>query len=249
MKAPSLDERRLRQAVEARPGPDWLARFRAESLQQFLNAGFPTVRQEDWKYTSLAPLADASDDWLAATAEAPGADAERRAAALAREVLGEFDAHSVVFVDGRLDADSLPDLLPEGVTLEPLAQGGPPPRSAAGASTDAMTALNGALLTDGLRLTLADTAVLDKPLYLVFVVTGEGTAVASPRVIVEAGAHARATIVEHYAGEKDARRFTNVVTDIVQDEASLLEHYRLQQQPAGSFQVSRLHASLAARAG
>jgi len=123
-----------------------------------------------------------------------------------------------------------------------------PPQSAIGAAADAMTALNGALLTDGLRLTLADTAVLDKPLYLVFVVTGEGTAVASPRILIEAGAHARATVVEHYAGEAQARRFTNVVTDIVQDEASRIEHYRLQQQPSRSFQVSRLHAALAARA-
>ncbi len=248
MKAPSLDETRLRQAVEARPGPDWLARFREANLERFLEAGFPHVRQEDWKYTSLAPLADFSDDWLAGTAEAPGETAERRAAALAREILGDFDAHSVVFVDGRLDPDSLPDGLPEGVSVEPLLKTGLPPQSAAGASADAMTALNGALLTDGLRLSLDDTAVLDRPLYLVFVVTGAASAVASPRIVVEAGAHARATIVEHYAGETDARRFTNVVTDIVQHEASRIEHFRLQRQPAQSFQVSRLHASLAARA-
>lgn len=248
MKTRSLDETRLRQAVAARTGPDWLTRFREANLERFLETGFPHVRQEDWKYTSLAPLADFSDDWLTGTAEAPGETAERRAATLAREVLGEFDAHSVVFVDGRLDADSLPDSLPEGVSLEPLLKTGLPPQSAAGASTDAMTALNGALMTDGLRLSLADTAVLDKPLYLIFVVTGEATAAASPRVVIEAGAHARATVVEHYAGEAEARRFTNVVTDIIQHEASRIEHFRLQQQPTESYQVSRLHASLAARA-
>ena len=162
------------------------------------------------------------------------------------ELFGE--AASEMRSDVEASLSEARDALPDGVCLAPLLNTGLPPRTAAGASADAMTALNGALLTDGLRLTLADTAVLDKPLYLVFVVTGEGTAVASPRIVIEAGAHARATIVEHYAGEAEARRFTNVVTDIVQEEASRIGHYRLQQQPAQSFQVSRLHAALAARA-
>lgn len=246
MKAPALDTDRLRRAVETRPGPDWLARFRRESLEHFLEEGFPSVREEAWKYTNLAPLAEISEQWLAETAGPADAAAERRAATVARGVLGEFDAHSVVFVDGRLDADSLPEALPDGVALEPLLRSGLPPSGPAGG--DAMVALNGALLTDGLKVTLDDTAVLDRPLYLVFVVTGDAGGAASPRIIVEAGAHSRATVVEHYAGEAEARRFTNVVTDIDQGEASRLEHYRLQQQPTGSFQVSRLRARLAARA-
>ncbi len=245
MKATALDEGLLRRAVESRPGPEWLARFRHDSLARFLDAGFPSVRQEAWKYTNLAPVAERAERWLAETA-APGADAGRRAAALGRDLIGELEAHTALFVDGRLDTGSLPRDLPDGVALEPLLETGVPATDIV--HGDAMTALNGALLTDGLRLALAEGAVLDRPLYLLFVVTGDSEAVVSPRLVIEAGPGARATIVEHYAGEAEAERFTNVVTDIRQAEGARLAHYRLQQQPAASFQVSRLHAKLAAAA-
>jgi Fe-S cluster assembly protein SufD len=246
MKAPVLDSELLRHAVDTRPGPDWLARFRRESLERFLDAGFPTVRQEAWKYTNLSPVAELTERWLSAK-PTPEDETGRPAAALAEDIVGGgSDAHTVLFVDGRLDTGSLPRDLPDGVSLEPLLEADVPPIGAV--RGDAMTALNGALLTDGLRLTLADSASLDRPLYLLLLVTGETEAVVSPRILIEAGRGANATIVEHYAGEPDARRFTNVVTDIVQDTAARLQHYRFQQQPSASFQVSRLHARLAASA-
>ncbi len=247
MSLPALDEGRLREAVEVRGGPEWLSEYRRESLERYLASGFPTVRQEHWKYTNLAPVAELSEEWLVAPTD-PGEDAaERDAWRLARRMLGDLDAHSVLFVDGRLELDSLPENLPEGARLEPLLDSGSAPDLPE--DGDAMTALNGALLTDGLRLTLDETCVLDKPLYVLFIVTGNGSAVASPRLLIRAGGHSRASIVEHYAGTPDARRFTNAVTDLELDDAARLSHVRLQEQPPESLEVSRLTARLQARAG
>ena len=37
--------------------PSWLRDLRQDSFIQFERAGFPTVDQEDWKYTNVAPVA------------------------------------------------------------------------------------------------------------------------------------------------------------------------------------------------
>ncbi len=37
--------------------PGWLADARAEALARFRARGLPTLRDEDWRFTSLAPLA------------------------------------------------------------------------------------------------------------------------------------------------------------------------------------------------
>ena len=38
------------------PVPDWLHQLRKASILQVAEYGFPTTRDEDWKYTNLAPL-------------------------------------------------------------------------------------------------------------------------------------------------------------------------------------------------
>ena len=46
----------------AADGPAWLAPVRERALGRFRALGFPTTRDEDWKYTSTAPISEA--DWL-----------------------------------------------------------------------------------------------------------------------------------------------------------------------------------------
>ena len=38
--------------------PSWLRNLRRKGIEHFADAGFPTTREEEWKFTSVAPIAD-----------------------------------------------------------------------------------------------------------------------------------------------------------------------------------------------
>ena len=70
MTALALPEKALADAVRGLPD-NALAPNRAAAMERFLERGFPTTRNEDWKYTDLAAVADISQRWLENGATAP----------------------------------------------------------------------------------------------------------------------------------------------------------------------------------
>jgi Fe-S cluster assembly protein SufD len=108
----------------------------------------------------------------------------------------------------------------------------------------AFTALNTAFIADGAFIELANDAVVEEPIHLVFVSGGEG--VSHPRNLIVAGQHSRATVIESYVSLRESSYFTNAVTEIVVGEGAHLDHYKLQRESASAFHVGT--ASLLARA-
>src|ERR1043165_9417291 len=90
-------------------GPVWAAPVREEARARFATLGFPTTHDEDWKYTSVEPVAK--------VAFAPGAGAEDGVNdAIAAVGLDGAAAHRLVFIDGRFSPRlSRFALLPGGV--------------------------------------------------------------------------------------------------------------------------------------
>lgn len=222
--------------------PSWVAARRQAGAARFQALGFPTRRDEDWKYTDVRRIAE-GDFALAADAEFDAAtfDAMRL----------EIDAYRLVFVDGRFSS-TLSDLdaLPAGVAVEPLSQalaanheavGGALGRLA-GVDFSPFTALNIAFADEGAIVRLAAGTVVDKPIYLLMLSRASAQPVMShPRVLIEAGARAEATIIEHYAGEAEAANFTNVVTEILLDRGAIIDHYKLQEAALTDLHVASIH--------
>ncbi|MBA3404332.1 MAG: hypothetical protein H0U13_06600, partial [Gemmatimonadaceae bacterium] len=94
--------------------PAWLGLRRASAMRSFEAAGFPTMRDEDWHFTNVAPIASRNFH-LAVTA----GDVTR--AEVVTFTFGHTDWHTFVFVDGRFRTDLSTEALPEGVTVDSLA--------------------------------------------------------------------------------------------------------------------------------
>jgi Fe-S cluster assembly protein SufD len=92
-------------------------------------------------------------------------------------------------------------------------------------------------------LHLPADASLAAPIELLFIATAAG-GVAQPRVLVVAGPHSRATIIERYVGLTHDAYFANPVTEIVAGPGAVVDHYVLQEQGPGTFHVATIHASL-----
>ncbi len=234
--------------ASARPGgPAWLDALRQEGAAAFRAAGLPTLRHEDWRFTSLAPLAV-----LSPAGAAPGVGPEAQLAALPPRV-----GPRLVFANGRFRPElSSAGALPAGAVVaslaEALARSPELVRPALGRLARpeglAFTALNTALFDDGAFVYLPPGAVLEQPIALVF--AGGGSAqpvVQHPRVLVVAGQGASATLAEIYLGGPEAY-LTAAVTELFLADGARIEHVKLQDEGDRSFHVSTVFAEQGAGA-
>jgi Fe-S cluster assembly protein SufD len=224
--------------------PSWLGETRRKARDRFAEVGLPTTRDEEWKYTSLAPLAAIPFDLDAAA----GVDRVSEEG-IAPFLMGDPSWGRLVFVNGRYSSKlSAVPFLPGGVQIGGLAEAAltdtAPLRQYVagriGEEGDGFTALNAALWRDGAFVLVPAGVVLTAPLHLVFVATSPGTAtVAHPRNLIVLGRSSQMTVVESYVAIGGDTYLTNALTDIVVGAGARVDHYKLQHESPRAFHVGR----------
>ncbi len=228
----------------ARAGqPAYLRDLRKAALDRFVDAGFPSTRLEEWRFTNIAPIAE-SRFALAGAATLSAAD-------LAPWTFEGVGAQ-LVFVNGRyVPALSTTGSLPPGAVVGQLAPAlaaadgaGLPFGRAVPAPLTTFPALNTAFFADGALVLLPPHAILESPIHLLFVtVAGAGAeaVMTHPRVLVVAGEDSQARIIESYAGTPGAAYFTNALTEVALGEHAMIEHCRVQRESDAAFHVGLMH--------
>src|SRR6185436_6462275 len=218
-------ERFLRELPADEPAP--VKALRRLGIERFAALGFPTLRQEDWRFTNVAPIARG-------TFVRPQTDPD--AADPARLAVLEFpEAARLVFVDGRFSAKlSHVDEVPAGTVVTSLAEALertpdqvlPWLGQLAQVGNHPFVALNTAFLRDGAFVLVPRGAVVEKPIHLLFLSSGEtGSATFSfPRNLIVAGENSHVTVVETYTG--DGVYLCSPVTELAAGPASVIDHYK-----------------------
>lgn len=243
MKHAVLDQALFATAVKAMPN-DALSGLRKSAAEQFLRSGFPTLRDEDWRYTNLAPAIALSNKWLEITDKVPPRPVEFEA-----PILQGIDAHWILLQNGLIDIAST--TMPEGVSITPLSLHA---ASSANGGThiaidDAMTQLNAALLTDGLKLSIAAGVSVAKPIgFLIADSSAEQAAVVQTRIIIDVHAGATAKFIEAHVSAGTGERFANSVVQLQMAERSSVDYVRIQQRARHHMQTGKLTATLNAGA-
>jgi Fe-S cluster assembly protein SufD len=229
---------------ESLRAPAWLRRSRQQARDRFRSLGFPTANDEDWRFTSVAPIAEGN------FVQARDGKASLRPADLVPFRLADVAVAELVFVNGRYAPElSRIDALPRGVrvgNLESTLATDPEDVEAvltrvAPFERQPFTALNTALFADGAFLYVPPGDVIERPIHVIFVSTDEGRQTMShPRVLAVAGENAQASIVETYIAPGDARYFTNAVTEIVVGENASIDHYKIQRESLQAFHIAAL---------
>ena len=232
-----------REDFERQPtGPDWLQVLRKQGMARFQALGFPTTKNEDWHFTSVAPIAERT--FRLATLESANAASGVKRADLARFNFGESGWNTFVFVNGAFSEDlSSAAGLGSGVRVSSLARAIKSGTAGierhvgkiAAFEQHTFTALNTAFINDGTYIEFAADTVVEQPIHLVFVSEGEG--VSHPRNLIVAGRHSRATVIESYVSLRDSGYFTNAVTEISLGDGAHLDHYKLQRESESAFHV------------
>jgi len=243
-KARGLEELAGREPVSDGDQPAWVAGMRRAALEWVADHGFPTLKDEDWKYTPVKTLLEVPFE-LASTSAG-----RVLSSAMIDELAGDLGGTRLVFVNGHLAAhlSSLTELLDgarvtsfasafldDALLLEPVLAGTWP------GYRHAFTALNAALAEDGVLIQIQPDTTVSAPIQLVFVSDAGATPVMScPLVVVLAGARSRATIVETHVGFGGVY-LTNAVTEIVLGDGAQIEHYKIQDEAETAFHFAALH--------
>ncbi len=223
--------------------PEAVRALRRAAFDHFVALGFPTPKNEDWHYTSVASIADQDFAIL------PSRTGDVAPDDLAPFTFGAVDWHTIAFVNGRF-APELSDLekLPAGVEITDLATAFV--RSAeiaerfgsvASHESNAFTALNAAFAQDGAVVRIARDVEVARPIHLLFITDAAAArAMAHPRNIVVVERNATATVIETYASATDSMYFTNAVTEVTLGEGSTLRHYKMQREAASAYHVGSI---------
>ena len=197
--------------------PAWLLARRAAAVQRFTEVGFPTTRQEAWRFTDVSPIANAAFAPAPAVVLTPGT--------IAPYTFGTEEGVRLVFVNGHHAAAlSQSTALPPGVVVLPLSAALARPEharrieqhlgSVADVAENPFVALNTGYATEGAYIFVPKGTDLAPNVHLMFVTApGASGTVAHPRnlVILEEGA--RLELVEQFVGLDDGAYFINPVTE------------------------------------
>lgn len=228
-------------ALEQRPtsGPRWLQDVRDHAAGRFAELGFPTTRDEDWRFTSVSRIA--GTEWSLAPASTQLAEAQ------IDEVLYGDAPHRLVFVNGRFAPQlSRTAGLPQGLTVGSLSQEADASiqqhfGTIAEADTRAFAALNTAFADDGAYVYVPEGVILDTPIQLLFISVASSSSMSHPRTLIVLETGSQAQIVETYVGRSGQAYFTNAVTEVFVGENAVLDHYKVQEEGVEAYHIASMH--------
>lgn len=208
----------------------WIEQLRESGFASFAALGFPSVHNEDWRFTNVAPIARTV--FKLAT---PVTSDSKTLAPFATGV-------RLVFVNGQLKEST--QTLPPGLAVKALTEESRQYLSKHAAfDTNAFVALNTAFLDEVACIYVERGVVIQQPIQLVYITAADTNPVAShPRTLIVVGEHARCTIAENYLGT--GTYLSNSVTEIVIEAGGNLDHYEIQRESPNAYHVATLQAEL-----
>ena len=241
-----LQEFGARSGTATVDGPEWLDALRRAAIERFALTGFPTSRDEEWRFTPIAPITKAA--WRRSNGSAHDVTRED----LAPFVFGHPEWTTLVFVDGAYsEALSSTTAVGQGVRVGSLSDAFKSDSPIlkrylarqAPIESSPFTALSTAFMRDGSFLHVPRNVELARPVHMVFVSTSKAaSAVTHPRnlLVIEAGA--RASVIESYVTlAEGASYWTNAVTEVVAGANSWIEHTRIQRESERAYHVGLTH--------
>jgi len=223
--------------------PSWLRTLREDAFARFCESGFPTTKDEDWRFTNVTRISQETFRMAPETAKQVSlTDLEpfRMPGAACR----------AVFVNGRFvrelsDIGSLPAGIKVSGLAEEIRQNSDSLKPHLGRyfqfGRDGFGALNAAFIEDGAYVYLPRRTVLGAPIQLLFVSYGSGLpAMAHPHNLIIAEDETQASIAEDYISLGSGAFFSNVVTELVAGESAVISHYLIEREDLEASNVSTL---------
>lgn len=236
-------------------------KIRRTAISRFVELGFPTVHDEEWKYTDVSPIIERTFKPTFVEAEAIRRLPPQMIQQIRPFTLEEAGYHRVVFVNGYYSQElSYLHPLAKGVQIESLATAlEKDPVTLAGYLSvgvgwpysheeNGFTALNTAFIQDGAFIYIPDGVIVETPIQLLFVTMGDShvasadkmAPLSQPRNLIITGKNSQVTLIESYVSPTPSLYFTNTITEVVMGENSVVDYYKLQYESLEAFHIGTM---------
>jgi Fe-S cluster assembly protein SufD len=208
-----------------------LHNVRTEALKNFENKGFPTKKEEAWKYTSLNAVL--KNDFSVF----PKEENVVSYGDVKKYFLHEIDTYKVVFIDG-VFSSFLSSTTHDGLDVCLMSSALTKPKykeiidayfNKIANTDDSLTSLNTAFASEGAYINIPKNKVADKPIEIMYLSTGnEAALMVQPRNLIIVGKNAQVQIIERHQSLNSNPVLTNSVTEIFVQERAIADYYKIQ---------------------
>ncbi len=222
----------------------WLHKIREEAINSFSQLGYPTQQDEDWRFTNLAPISRTSFKMV------KNGGPKLSSTDIQQFIFSGLSCNQLVYVNGKYSPElSILKPVKDGIKIKNLSQAIDDERDLieehlshyAEFNNDAFSALNTAFIEDGAFVFIPHGTILNEPIHLLYISSNNVVpTITNPRNLIIIEDNCQVDIVEHYVSLNDVAYFSNVVTEVVVGENSLLDHYMIERESQKAFNVSTL---------
>ena len=210
---------------------DTVHETRARALRVFEDKGFPTKKDELWKYTSLEALI--REDYSLF----PKSEVNIELKDVKKYFLYDTDTYKVIFIDG-VYSPFLSNTTHDGldVCLMSAALSKPKYRSLINTyfnkiapSDESLSALNTSYAKEGAFVYIPKKTVAEKPIEIIHFSSGDQDSLwLQPRNLIVIDKNSQVQIIERHQSLKEHAVVTNSVTEIYVHEEAFVDYYKLQ---------------------
>jgi Fe-S cluster assembly protein SufD len=204
---------------------------RTAAIKNFENKGFPTKKEESWKYTSLTAIL--KNDFSVF----PKTENTVQYSDVKKYFLHEIDTYKVVFVDG-IFSSHLSSTTHDGIDVCLMSSALNKPKykmiidnyfNQIASKDESLTSLNTAFANEGAYINIPKSKVADKPIEIMYFSTGsEAALLVQPRNLVIVGENSHVQIIERHQSLNENPVLTNSVTEIFAQKRAIVDYYKIQ---------------------
>ena len=220
--------------------------LRTAAIKNFENKGFPTKKEESWKYTSLNAIL--KNDFTVF----PKSENDVKYSEVKKYFLHEIDTYKVVFVDG-VFSSHLSSTTHEGIDVCLMSSALNKPKykmiidtyfNQIASKDESLTSLNTAFANEGAYINIPKSKVADKPIEIMYFSTGnESALLVQPRNLVIVGENSHVQIIERHQNLSENPVLTNSVTEIFAQKRAIVDYYKIQNDNNGANLIDNTYVS------
>lgn len=204
---------------------------RTNAIKTFETKGFPSKKEEAWKYTSLNAIL--KNDFSVF----PKQENAVEFATVKKYFLHEVDTYKVIFIDGKFSS-FLSATTHEGIDVCLMSSALTKPKykmvideyfNKIASKEESLTSLNTAFAQEGAYINIPKNKIADRPIEIIYFSTGvESALMVQPRNLVIVGENAHVQIIERHQSLNENPVLTNSVTEIFAQKRAIVDYYKIQ---------------------
>lgn len=227
-------------------------KLRKNAIENFSELSFPTTREEEWKYTNIAPLLKYNFKPVDPNEKAREITKDQLNKFLLAEQSGSenFEPNLLVFINGHFSEElSSTKNFEKNIVVGNISNAINEHSSIiekhfgkyADFKDHIFTALSTAFTKDGVFIYVPQGKIVEYPIHILFLMDSrQEKLLIQPRNLFVAEENSQVTIIEHYASLDENIYFTNSVTEVVVEKNAVIDHIKLQEESTKAFHVARM---------